>query len=151
MMKTTQQTGSEVLSYCSSCKMDLAATVVAKVGSKIARIQCRTCKKELAYRAPKGISDPTDAPPAKSARRPSTTESALSKKTVSVNEEWKKLMGEAGPKAVRIAYSPKKPLLVGAVVQHPNFGDGLVLKVIFPDKAEVLFEYDVKTLIHSKS
>jgi hypothetical protein len=147
-MKTTEA-GSEVLVYCSSCKMDLMATIVAKVGSKIVRIQCRTCRKELAYKAAKGVNDPAQAPAPK-AKRASSGASAASAKSVSVNEEWKKLMSENAGKVEKVVYSAKKALVQGNMVVHPTFGEGIVMRVIYPDKAEILFEYDMKTLIHSK-
>ncbi len=54
--------GKEAIAYCTSCKMDLNHTIVAMHGDRIIKVQCRTCRKDHAYKAPKGIKDPTVAP-----------------------------------------------------------------------------------------
>jgi len=129
--------------------MDLNAIIVAMIGSKIARVQCRTCKKERAYSAPKGATDPMVAPP-KAAARERASGTTRSTRT-SVEDEWKKKMEEAGSQAKRVVYSIKAALGMGDVVKHPSYGDGVVLKLIFPNKAEVIFQDDLRTLIHSKT
>lgn len=140
----------ETLAYCGSCKMDLMATVVARVGSKIAKVQCNTCKKERAYKPAKGVSEPGQTPVAAPKKRASKASSDDSAKSVAVEVEWKRLMGEAA-KATRVKYSPKAKLGLGDVVDHTNFGEGVVTKVVHPDKAEIIFKSDIKMLIHSRS
>jgi hypothetical protein len=139
---------SEVLAYCGTCKMDLMAVVVAKVGEKIAKVQCKTCKKERAYKAPKGITEPGAEPPAKAPgrKRAAATEAP---KTVPVEAEWQRLMGESAGKA-RVKYSPKAKLNLGDVVDHPTFGEGVVMRISYPNKAEIIFKTDMKLLIHSR-
>ena len=142
----------EVLAYCGSCKMDLVAMVVAKVGSKIVKVQCNTCKKERAYKAPKGITEPGQVPaPKKPRKRATSAAEAAEARTVSVEAEWTRLMGEADKAATRVKYTPKTTLKLGDIVQHPSFGDGVVMRLIHPDKAELIFKTDMKLLIHSRS
>ncbi|MEW6057875.1 MAG: hypothetical protein AB1540_14805 [Bdellovibrionota bacterium] len=143
-------TGSEVLAYCGSCKMDLSAVIVAQIGSKIAKVQCKTCKKEHAYKGPKGAKEPSKAAIAKKKKSAEAAEAAESARAVSFETEWKRLMGEA-EKAPRVSYTIKSQLKVGDVIKHTNFGDGIVTRLIHPDKAEVLFRTDMKLLIHSRS
>lgn len=139
-------TSSEVLAYCGSCKMDLTANVVAKVGSKIVKVQCRTCKKEHSYRPAKGVNDPNAAPPVKTKKPKAAAEA---KAAVSVEAEWNRLMKDAAA-AARVTYSPKAKLNLGDVVKHPSFGEGIVTRIQHPDKAEILFQTDLKLLIHSR-
>jgi hypothetical protein len=127
--------------------MDLSAMVVAKVGSKIVKVQCKTCKKEHGFKAPKGVKDPTVAPPPK-AKKSAGGEKATTP-PVSVQAEWERLMKDAAA-AKRVKYSPKAVLTLGDVVQHPTFGDGIVTRVQHPDKAEIIFKTDLKLLIHSR-
>ncbi|MBI3542566.1 MAG: hypothetical protein HY075_04750, partial [Deltaproteobacteria bacterium] len=47
-------------------------------------------------------------------------------------------------------YTAKAKLALGDVVQHPMFGDGVVMRIQHPDKAEIIFQNDVKLLIHSR-
>ena len=64
-MASKEGVASETLAYCTSCKMDLNAVVVAMKGDRIAKVQCLTCKKEHVYKAPKGIDTPVTAASAK--------------------------------------------------------------------------------------
>ena len=52
------RTAQDTLAYCGSCKMDLSHTIMAMQGDRVIRVQCRTCKKEHTYKAPKGVTDP---------------------------------------------------------------------------------------------
>jgi hypothetical protein len=137
--------GKEALSYCTSCKMDLNHTIVALKGDRIAKVQCLTCKKEHVYRAPKGITEPGQVKPkATRARKKKEAEAA---ETVSVEAEWEKLMA-AHREAPLKPYSTKTAFALGDKIGHPTFGDGIVGKLIYPNKLEVIFRTDVKVLIH---
>ena len=127
----------EVLAYCGNCKMDLVAMVVAMKGDQIVRVDCKTCKKERAYKAPKGIDTP--AP-----KKPKATKE--SNKAASIEEEWRKIMN-AHKNSPEYAYSGKIKMNVGDRIKHPTFGNGVVMKHIYPNKAEILFEMDLKVLI----
>jgi len=57
---------------------------------------------------------------------------------------------DAAKSARRIKYTPKSTLEVGNIVEHPSFGDGIVMKLLYPNKAEVIFRTDLKVMIHSR-
>jgi len=143
-----KNTGDEILAYCGSCKMDLTAVIVATVGSKIAKVLCKTCKKERAYRPPKGVQDPAASPPPSRASKARAAEKEP--RSVPVQEEWSRLMADA-EKARKVKYTPKAQLQLGDVIDHPMFGPGIVTKLTHPDKADVLFKEDLKILIHSRA
>jgi hypothetical protein len=150
---TKDETGSEVLAYCGNCKMDLAAIVVAKVGDDIAKVQCKTCKKERAYKRPKGVKDPAKelaAAAKKTSKKKANAEAESAARAVSIEAEWNRLMTD-GAKANKVTYTPKTALKLGDVVAHPSFGDGIVTRLQHPDKAEILFKSDLKLLIHSRN
>lgn len=136
---------SEVIAYCSQCKMDLGAVVVAMKGDQIVRVQCKTCKKERQYKAPKGVSNPGDAPPAKRSTRGERTETG-ERVDHSVAAEWRKVMNAHSDRAPQ-AYSAKAKYAIGDKIQHPTFGQGIVMKHLYPNKAEILFEMDLKVLV----
>jgi hypothetical protein len=135
----------EVLAYCSSCRLDLGAVIVAMKGDQILRVQCKTCRGERAYKSPKGVTDPSKAPPPKTQARSARTDTG-EKIDHSVAAEWRKLMNQYKQNPAN-PYSAKAPLAIHDRVKHPTFGEGVVLKHIFPNKAEIIFEMDVKTLI----
>jgi hypothetical protein len=139
----TGTVGKEALSYCTSCKMDLNHTIVALKGDRNAKVMCLTCKKEHVYRAPKGITEPGQAKP--KATRKKKKEAEV--ETVSVEAEWEKLM-LAHKDAPLKSYNTKGNFALGDKLSHPTFGDGIVGKLIYPNKLEVIFRTDVKVLIH---
>jgi hypothetical protein len=134
--------GKEALAYCTSCKMDLGHTVVAMKGDRIAKVQCRTCKKEHAYKAPKGVTEPTAEKPAKKASK-----KAAAPESNPIELEWEKLMNAHKDVPLR-PYGMKTKYALGDRLSHPNFGEGIVGKLIYPNKIEVIFRTDVKVLIH---
>ena len=138
----------EILSYCGSCKMDLMAAIVAKDGAKVVKVQCKTCKKEHGYKAAKGVKEPSAKAVEKARVKKEAAAKVLEEQTKHVEAEWRTLM-EGAHKAPRVKYNIKKKLAIGEVVEHPKFGDGVVMKLCFPNKAEVIFRTDVKVLIHS--
>jgi hypothetical protein len=135
----------EVLAYCNKCKMDLRATVVAMRGDQILRVQCRTCRGERAYKAPKGVNDPKMAPPPKTTTRSARTPSG-ERPDHSVASEWRKELLARQDRPLN-PYNAKLQVAIGDRLAHPTFGEGVIMKVIPPNKAEILFEMDLKILI----
>ena len=118
--------------------------IVAMSGASIVRVMCRTCKKERGYRPPAGAKDPTATPVKRRA-----TKEVIAEETVSVETAWHNQM-VALKDAPRVVYAISAKLTEGAVVKHPTFGDGIVMKLHFPNKAEIIFRDTIRTLIHSK-
>jgi hypothetical protein len=143
MAKTSNSVAKEALAYCTSCKIDLNHIIVAMKGDRIAKAQCLTCKKEHAYKAPKGIT----TPPAKTAK---ASKKATKKEDAGqpIELEWEKLMA-AHREAPLKPYNTKGTFALGDKLNHPVFGDGIVGKLIYPNKLEVIFRSDVKVLIYS--
>ena len=77
----THKVGGEVDAFCTRCKMTLAHTILAMVGTKIARVKCNTCGGDHAYRGEPGKST---AAPRKS--RASSGEGSVPKTIVSWQE-----------------------------------------------------------------
>ncbi len=131
----------ETLSFCTSCKMDLNHVIVAMKGDRIAKVQCLTCKKEHAYRIPKGAKEP-------GTKTPRARKSSAEDTTHSIEAEWEKLMNSHRDHPVK-PYSMKTLFELGDKLNHPTFGDGIVGKLIYPNKLEVIFRSDIKVLIHA--
>lgn len=143
MANTATSVGKEALAYCTTCKMDLISVIVAMKGERLAKVQCKTCKKEHAYKAPKGLSEPGTPIPAK-AKKP---KKAKKEEGNPIELEWEKLMNAHKEVPMR-TYGMKTKFVLGDRLSHPNFGDGIVGKLIYPNKIEVIFRTDVKVLIH---
>lgn len=144
----------ETLAYCTSCKMDLNHRIVAMKGDRIAKVECLTCKKEHAYKAAKGVTDP-----AKAAAKAAKAKAAKAKKAKGerqegmtaegnpIEAEWQKLMNDHREAPLK-TYTMKGKFQLGDKIAHTSFGDGIVGKLIYPNKIEVIFQTDIKVLIY---
>ncbi len=129
----------EVLAYCTKCRMDLNHIIVAMQGDRISKVQCRTCNGFHMYRAPKGV---TVAKPKKT-----RTTAAVEKRTV--ESEWERLMKERASQPAK-TYSPQTAFKQGDKINHATFGDGVVEKLIHPNKMEIVFRSEIKLLIRAQ-
>ena len=139
----THKVGGEVDALCTRCKMTLAHTILAMVGTKIARVRCNTCGGDHAYRAAPGA--PARPPASRSAARSAAVKAEKAEKIVISFEE--QLAGKDVANAPK--YSPKDTYKVDQVIQHPTFGLGLVT-VVRGDKVDVAFKGETKTLVHGR-
>ncbi|MBS1958723.1 MAG: hypothetical protein JST80_04550 [Bdellovibrionales bacterium] len=149
-MNTTSMVGvgKEIVCFCTRCKMDLGHTIMSMVGGSPSRVVCRTCKSEHNYKPKRGVTEPGGAG---TVSRSSTATRAprerTVEKTVPVEVEWMNQMN-ASTKPMK-EYGADQVFMAGDRVKHPTFGDGVVQKLLYPNKIEVLFRMDLKTLIHS--
>jgi hypothetical protein len=134
----TPAVASEVLAYCGSCKMDLNAVVVAMKGDRVAKVQCLTCKKEHTFKAAKGVTTPKKTRKKKSDDAP---------KGASIEAEWEKLMAQHKEAPLKV-YNTKGSFILGDKINHATFGEGIVGRLIYPNKIEVIFRTDMKVLIY---
>ena len=132
-------TGKEVISYCGKCKLALSHTIVSmKDPSTIGKVECRTCKTTHAYKDP--------STKTKKVRSKSMIPGGKSK-SMSVNDLWTEEIGKAQGKP--IAYTIRHTFSQGDMVDHKTFGLGIV-QTLVDGKIEVLFQHDIKTLVHGK-
>jgi hypothetical protein len=132
----TNRVGGEVDAPCTRCKMDLAHTILAMVGSRIARVRCNTCGSDHVYRAPHSRARPAAA----------RTRTAAAERTVLGFEAQLAALDPASARDYRPAetYSPEQ------VVRHPTFGLGIV-RAVREDKVDIAFKAAVRTLVHGRS
>lgn len=136
--------GKELVSYCTRCKMDLGHTIMSMIGGMPSRVMCRTCKSEHNYKPKKGVKEPgaeTSSTKVKTPRAPKA------EKVIPVELEWMKQIN-ASPRPVR-PYAANEAFKLGDRVNHPSFGEGVVQKLIHPNKMEIIFRTDIKVLIHA--
>ncbi len=136
----THRVSGEVDSFCTRCKMSLAHTILAMVGSKIARVRCNTCGGDHVFRSgPPGSSSP------RSASSSSSSSGGAKKQIISFQE---RLAGH-DLNAVE-PYSPRLTYAVDQLIKHPTFGIGIV-SAVRGDKVDVAFKADMKTLVHGRT
>jgi hypothetical protein len=66
---------------------------------------------------------------------------------IPVEVEWREQLSKSQG-APSLPYAPTKEYKAGDVIDHPTFGCGVVRTIKDGNKFEVLFQRDVKTLIH---
>jgi hypothetical protein len=143
----THKVGGEVDALCTRCKLTLAHTILAMVGTKIARVRCNTCGGDHAYRAAPGVTDRPSSSGATRAARASTGSAAPSKAEKVIISFEEQLAGKDVANARQ--YSPKETFQVDQVIRHPTFGTGFVTAVR-GDKVDITFRTDTKTLVHGR-
>jgi len=134
------KTGDELKYLCSRCNLELWHTVLAVVNNQPARVRCNTCRSERNYRQPKLSHTPV-------------------RKTVS--EERAKIRGSHPDlyqqKLKANLMKTPKPYRIDAefdledVIEHVKFGRGVVLKLVHPDRMDVLFQDETRTLMRRAS
>lgn len=138
---STFSAGKEVLSYCGKCKLPLGHIIVSmKDKVTIGKVECNTCHAIHQYKDP--------ATKTKKVKKSAgTVKRKSSRKSMSVGELWMEEMGRASGKAK--SYSVRDKFILGDIIDHKKFGPGIVQELI-DDKMEVLFEHEIKLLVHGK-
>ena len=143
----------EVDSFCTSCRMMLNHRIVSMIGTKPHQVLCLTCNKAHLYKAHPPGTKPEAAPRSGRAGsdgpRPARVSPHARAEQARIGREqtWEKAiagrgMGEFKPYNVATIFAE------GELVRHKKFGDGVVTRVIDPQKIEVLFKDEPKTLAH---
>ncbi len=142
-MSNVPRVGGEVDASCTKCKMLLGHTILAMVGSRIARVRCNTCQGEHNFRTG---GEKTRAPRASSApKRPAARAAAVAAASGGTLDALIKGKDISQP----VRYHPAQAFGKDAVIQHPSFGLGVVISVR-GEKMDVMFDAGLKTLAHQR-
>lgn len=146
--------GDEVDSYCTSCRLMLAHTVVALVAGKPDKVECKTCGKQHKYRAKapksaKAPADGTEAAPKKPKAVKAKGATTRTRKSKETEAGWEEAlagrdMGKAKPYAIAGEYQERD------VLDHKTFGFGVVVKLLAENKMQVRFKEGTKLLACGK-
>ena len=137
--------GEEIICFCSSCNLDLRHVIVAhKSGNSgpIAKVRCNTCAKIHAFR---------NNPATVAAKKAATPRGAAAPRekvqVIPLEVEWREQL-RSKEKSPSIKYTPSHDFKVGDVLDHPSFGCGIVRSLKEGNKFEVLFQREIKVLVH---
>ena len=134
--------GKDIDSWCTKCKLILAHTVEAMVGTKVTRVHCNTCNSQHAYRP----SAPGKSKSASGTKSPGTKTRA---EKISPEKQYEALLRGKDPAKAR-AYAPSERFAASELIKHPTFGLGFVLLVKESNKIEVAFADGPKVLAHGR-
>jgi hypothetical protein len=138
MRRKNLSAGDTVEAHCTRCRLVTNHTVIAMVGETPARVQCNTCggfhkfrqasRGEASRKAPSGT-------PRKTRETPQDAGLA----------EWQKLIPTMD-RSRAVPYGMNQSYPVGALLEHPLFGLGVVTAAPGPNRIEVLFREGRKLL-----
>ena len=132
--------GKDVLSYCNKCKLTLSHIIVVMKDVNLpGKVQCNTCRSTHVFK---------DPALAKVKKKRTARKSSKKTPTVPISEVWQEKVSNASKDQTE-KYTIKKQFSLGDIIDHPKFGVGLVEKNIDKNKIEVLFQSDIKVLIHN--
>ncbi len=134
--------GADVASICSKCG-DVWHVVVAKVGDKIAKVQCKQCSGYHRYKSPLAATADQKLPATNRAPR----EAAAARQ--SPVERIEKPAVEADLSKPARPYRASEKFEVGERVDHPSFGQGIV-ELSEPGKVTVFFGTGRRLLAQAK-
>ncbi|GMV40464.1 MAG: hypothetical protein AMXMBFR64_21800 [Myxococcales bacterium] len=157
--------GRDIDAHCSRCRLDLAHTIIAMVGTRVAQARCNTCGAVHRFKAPKSepkqggltvrkrASDGTivvaaeqkPPPRAPAPKRPAAPAAAPKERF----DEWQRLVGSADDVDARYAraYSMRDAFEEGELIRHDKFGLGRVLRTEGEDRVVILFREGEKRLV----
>lgn len=135
--------GGDCLAWCSKCKMELAHVIMSMVSNKPAKVICKTCRGQHNYKRQSG----SEGQLLRSARTPSAKKPSERSTFVKVSQVWEAKLAEKRSAPMR-PYQVQQSFQVGEVIQHPNFGVGIVEEVKANGKMTVLFREAEKVLVH---
>jgi hypothetical protein len=139
--------GADVEALCNTCG-DVWHVVVAKLGEKITKVECKQCGKQHRFK-PTG-----DAPAAnlKPTRTVVARPAATSRASAATSDRAKPAARKEGglildPRKPMRSYAIAESFAIGDQITHPKFGDGVVCGVE-DTKIRVNFAEGTKTLLH---
>jgi hypothetical protein len=142
--------GDETDSICPRCDDETIHRVMAMKEKKIHLVICSRCNSQHRYRPSLAtITRKVPLPSERQARVLKKVESARTSRARVSLKEWqalKEVAGEMEP----LPYDPTASYTEKQIVSHPSFGLGFVRKVMGKSKIEVVFEYEVKTLVMNR-
>lgn len=137
----TYQLAQEIVAHCGNCSKDLAHIITAIENDRVVSVLCGSCKEEHPFKSPARI---------KAAPKKRGKKKVLPKDPQQIADEWKSEMERVRHLSPTV-YTMRGDYAEGEKLDHHAFGMGLIQKLIFPDKMEVLFEGGSRMLIRGNS
>lgn len=143
-MNTLPAVAKSIFVFCKKCDADRYHVVLAHTSATSAKIKCEICGSQKAYSLPKAQTR-TGKPLTGAAAK--KREQTMNSRKSSHRNEYDMLM--SNEKAETASYNMKSKFEKNTKLQHPKFGMGFI-KEALNDKIEVVFEDEVRTLIHNR-
>ncbi len=137
--------GGEIDAVCTRCRILTNHRIVAMVDGLVRRVICLTCQSQHNYRQPPGEKRPAAAKTVRVAKEMKKTSAPSGGARVFAQWMQSRDNLSASGEASR-PYDFKEKYAPGQAICHAKFGLGFVQRIIPPNKMEVMFENEIKTL-----
>ena len=141
--QTLPPVASNFHTFCKKCDADRYHKVLTHTTSSSAKLECEVCHAKSTYKLPKagGAKKLTGAAAKKRADSQAKRKNAHS-------DEYNQLL-EASKKDGAQKYNMKMKFDANQRLEHPKFGVGII-KTAHSDKIEVVFEDEIRMLVHNR-
>lgn len=143
-MNTLPPVAKSFFAFCKKCDADRYHVVLAHTSATSAKIKCEICGSQKTYTLPKAQTRAGKPLTGAAAKK---REQTMSSRKSSHRNEYEMLM--SNEKAPTATYNMKSKFEKNTKLQHPKFGIGFVKDSLI-DKIEVVFEDEVRTLVHNR-
>jgi hypothetical protein len=143
--------GADIESLCGKCG-DVWHVVVAKVGERIAKVQCKQCGREHRHRPPdKAVGkEPVSRPALLRGAAAAKKSPGAAKARATAVDDRRPLVVEDPSKPLR-TYRAQEAYAVGDRLQHSQFGRGVVELIPGAGKIQVHFSSGRRVLAQARS
>lgn len=139
--------GKDVESICGKCG-DVWHVVVAKVGEKIVKVQCKQCGGYHRYRAPERGQAASPSPRSRIAGAGSSAAKSSAAKAPKPPPGPSVTVDPNKPSKV---YKPHFTFSVGDAIEHATFGRGIVEALPADERIQVWFSGERRVLVHGRA
>ena len=143
-VSTLPAVAKSIFAFCKKCDADRYHVVLAHTSATSAKIKCEICGSQKAFSLPKAQTR-TGKPLSGAAAK--KREQTVNSRKSSHRNEYDMLM--ANEKAQTLPYNMKGKFEKNTKLEHPKFGIGFIKDVV-NDKLEVVFEDELRSLIHNR-
>lgn len=126
--------------FCKKCNADRYHRVLAHTSATSAKIECEICHSKKTYTLPKAG--------ASVAKKSTGGTRKVAVRKNSHADEYNALMMNRGAEK-GLPFNIKTKFEIDQKIDHPKFGAGFV-KSVAADRIDVMFEEELKTLMHNK-
>ena len=140
--------GNEIDAHCSKCGKDTKHTVIEVHSGIVQVVRCMDCKDQHAYKKPVAYVPPKKKPARSTAKR--GTRKKKEPVEVGPPREWMDMVMGKEPEVVK-PYTIKETFTLNEIVEHKNFGLGVVTELHPDGKITVAFRESRKKLVHGRS
>jgi hypothetical protein len=129
--------------FCKKCNVDRYHIVLTHTSATAAKIECEVCHSKKTFTLPKaGTSMAKKATVKKGTRKVGVRKNSHA-------DEYGNLMTDRGDEK-GVPFNIKTKFTMNQKIDHAKFGPGFV-KAVQPDRVDVMFADEVKTLMHNKA